>query len=84
MAQATAGRDWLLSHGERFEDLKRITVPTLVINGHTDVMLTTINSFYLQQHIPNAKLIIYPDSAHAPHFQLPETFLADARLFIEG
>jgi pimeloyl-ACP methyl ester carboxylesterase len=82
MAQVAAGRDWLLPHGERFADLARITVPTLVVNGHTDVMLPTINSFFLQQHLPDAQLILYPDSGHAAHFQYPSQFLAHARLFL--
>ncbi|MHC2086462.1 alpha/beta fold hydrolase [Methylobacterium sp. CM6244] len=84
MAQVAAGRDWLEPHGERFADLATITMPTLVANGHLDVMLNTVNSFYLQQHLPNAQLIIYPDSGHAPHFQYPELFLAHLRLFLEG
>ncbi len=84
MAQVAAGRDWLEPHGERFADLAFITMPTLVANGHLDVMLITTNSFHLQQHLPNAQLIIYPDSGHAPHFQYPELFLAHLRLFLEA
>jgi pimeloyl-ACP methyl ester carboxylesterase len=46
-------------------------------------MVPTINSFTLSQHIPNAQLIIYPDSGHASHFQYPDLFLAHARLFLD-
>ncbi len=84
MAQVAAGRDWLEPHGERFADLAAITMPTFVANGHLDVMLNTMNSFHLQQHLPNAQLIIYPDSGHAPHFQYPELFLAHLRLFLNA
>jgi len=84
MAQVAAGRDWLQPHGEPFADLAAITMPTLVVNGDLDVMLNTINSFHLQQHLPDAELIIYPNAGHAPHFQYPERFLAHARLFLEG
>ncbi|USU06553.1 alpha/beta hydrolase [Sphingomonadaceae bacterium OTU29LAMAA1] len=84
MAQVAAGRDWLEPHGERFADLAAITMPTLVANGHLDVMLNTTNSFHLQQHLPNAQLVIYPDSGHAPHFQYPDLFLAHLRLFLEA
>lgn len=69
-------------HGERFADLAAIAMPTLVVNGDLDVLLNTINSFCLQQHLPDAQLIIYPDSGHAPHFQYPALFLAHARIFL--
>ncbi|SDA35932.1 alpha/beta fold hydrolase [Sphingomonas sp. NFR15] len=84
MSQALAGRDWLEPHGERFADLAAITMPTLIVNGTDDVMLPTINSFHLQQHIPDAQLIIYPDAGHAAQFQHPELFLKHARMFLEG
>jgi hypothetical protein len=35
---------------------------TLVINGDNDVIIYSINSWILQQNIPNAQLIIYPDA----------------------
>ena len=84
MAQVAAGRDWLQPHGERFADLVAIIMPTLVVNGSNDVMLPTINSYHLAQHILNAQLILYPDAGHAAHFQYPELFLAHAKLFLEG
>src|ERR1700726_4327779 len=44
--------------------LKAIKQPALVVNGNKDLIVYTINSFILQQNIPNAQLIIYPDSNH--------------------
>jgi len=84
MAQVAAGRDWLQPHGERFADLAAITMPVFVANGSNDVMLPTINSFYLQQHLPDAQLIVYPDSGHAAQFQYPDLFLAHLRLFLDA
>lgn len=83
MAQQLAGRDWLEPHGERFADLAAITVPTLIVNGTRDVMLPTINSFHLQQYIPDAQLVIYPDAGHASQFQHPDLFLKHARIFLD-
>jgi pimeloyl-ACP methyl ester carboxylesterase len=53
-------------------------------HGSHDIMIPTINSFTLSQHIPNAQLIIYPDSGHASHFQYPDLFLSHARMFLDG
>ena len=57
---------------------------TLVVNGHHDVMIPTLNSYTLSQHIPRAQLIIYPDSGHGVLFQFPELFVAHGRMFLEG
>lgn len=70
--------------GERFAEPKAITQPTLVVNGNNDVMIPSINSFTLSQHIPDAQLIIYPDSGHASLFQYPDLFLSHARIFLNG
>jgi pimeloyl-ACP methyl ester carboxylesterase len=75
--------DWLKVRGERFAELKSISQPTLVVNGKRDIMIPTINSWTLSQHIPDAQLIVYPDSAHASHFQYPELFLSHARAFLD-
>jgi pimeloyl-ACP methyl ester carboxylesterase len=83
-AQLDALLEWREVRGERFAELKNIQQPTLVVNGHDDIMIPTINSFILSQHIPNAQLIVYPDSGHGAHFQYPDLFLAHARLFLAG
>jgi pimeloyl-ACP methyl ester carboxylesterase len=62
--------------------LQQIKQPTLVVHGHTDLIIPTINGYTLQQHLPNAQLIIYPDSSHAPFYQYPDLFLAHASLFL--
>ena len=58
--------------------------PTLVIEGSNDLVIPTINGFTLQQHMPNAQLIVYPDSSHASFYQYPELFLAHAALFLDA
>ncbi len=82
-AQGAAIAEWREVRGERFGELKKIAQPTLVVNGNRDIMVPTINSFTLSQHIPNAQLIIYPDSGHASQFQYPDLFLAHAKLFLD-
>ena len=83
-AQLAAAGEWAQARGERFSELKFIAQPTLVVNGNNDIMIPTINSFILSQHIPNAQLIIYPDSGHASHFQYPDLFVLHARTFLDG
>ena len=81
-AQIAAIMEWSQVKGEPFAELESIIQPTLVVNGSNDVMVPTVNSFTLSQHIPNAQLIVYPDSGHASLFQYPELFLSHARIFL--
>ena len=67
---------------EPFAHLREIKQPTFILNGVNDVMIPTINSWYMAQNIPNAQLFIYPDAGHAPQFQFPERFLKHATQFL--
>ena len=62
-------------------DLKKIKQRTLVVNGKDDIMVPTINSYILQQHLPDARLILFPDSGHGSHFQFSEEFAEEAARF---
>jgi pimeloyl-ACP methyl ester carboxylesterase len=83
-AQRAAITEWRQPRGERFAELKAIKQATLVVNGHNDIMVPTINSFTLSQNIPNAQLIVYPDAGHGALFQVPELFVAHAEMFLNG
>jgi pimeloyl-ACP methyl ester carboxylesterase len=61
--------------------LKKINIPTLIVQGHNDVIAPTINSYTLQQNIPNAQLILYPDANHGSFYQYPELFVDHVNLF---
>jgi pimeloyl-ACP methyl ester carboxylesterase len=82
-AQLAALTEWGQVKGEQFAELRSITQPTMVVNGNNDIMVPTINSFTLSQHIPNAQLIIYPNSGHGSLFQYPELFLSYAHAFLD-
>ena len=72
MAQVKAIAAWgAVPARDRYAKLKKIALPVLVVNGKTDLMVPTVNSFILQQHLPDAELIIYPDSGHGGIFQFP-------------
>src|SRR5229473_4758031 len=78
-AQQEATMEWREPRGKRYSDLKTIKQPTLVVNGNDDIMVPTINSFTVSQHVPNAQLILYPDSGHGALFQYPELFVAHTK-----
>jgi pimeloyl-ACP methyl ester carboxylesterase len=73
-AQLAAMAAWAKAGGEPYADLKKVTQPVLVTNGNNDIMIPTVNSFTLSAHLPNAQLIIYPDSGHGSLFQHPGAF----------
>jgi pimeloyl-ACP methyl ester carboxylesterase len=76
--------DWNTARGERFEELRGIRQPTLIVNGNNDIMVPTINSWILSQHIPNSQLIIFPDSGHGSLFQYPELFCSYTARFLDA
>ena len=65
------------------DDLSVITQPVLVANGDNDLMVASSHSADMARRIPNAKLIIYPNSGHAGVFQYHEDFLAAAIEFLD-
>jgi pimeloyl-ACP methyl ester carboxylesterase len=81
-AQLVALAKWgAIPATDRYGDLKKIKQRTLVVNGKDDIMVPTINSYILQQHLPDARLILYPDSGHGSHFQFSEEFAEEAARF---
>jgi pimeloyl-ACP methyl ester carboxylesterase len=63
--------------------LRDIRVPVLIVQGSNDVIIPTINSYVLQQKLPNAQLILYPDANHGSFYQYPDLFLKHATLFLD-
>jgi pimeloyl-ACP methyl ester carboxylesterase len=81
-AQLQALNGWGAPRDKPFEYLKDISQPTLVVNGSNDVLVYTVNSFILQQNIPDAQLILYPDSNHGSQYQYPELFVRHVSMFL--
>ena len=81
-AQAAAIGKWIAPEENALAYLKSIRQPTLIVQGSKDVIIPTMHSLTLQQHLPNAELVIYPDSNHGSIYQYPERFVAHAEQFL--
>jgi pimeloyl-ACP methyl ester carboxylesterase len=81
-AQLAALAKWGKVSGDRYASLKKLPHRTLVWNGRNDAMVPTVNSFILQQRLPDARLLLFPDSGHGSHFQFPEEFAEVAAGFL--
>ena len=82
--QRQATGDYIAGGESAQAHLQDIRLPTLVVQGSNDVIIATINSYVLQQKLPNAQLIIYPDANHGSFYQYPDLFVKHATLFLDG
>ena len=74
-----------IAGGESAQDhLKDLRLPTLIVQGSNDVIIPTMNSYVLQQKLPNAQLILYPDANHGSFYQYPDLFVKHATLFLDA
>jgi pimeloyl-ACP methyl ester carboxylesterase len=83
-AQIAAIGKWGAPRWGSFDYLRQMIHPTLVINGSQDVIVYTANSLILQRNLPNAQLILYPDSNHGSQYQYPALFVDDVRRFLDA
>jgi len=83
-AQYDAIVEWGIPDPSRLARLAGITQPTLVANGDNDLMVPTVNSQLLVDHLPNARLRIFSDAAHGFLFQYPARFAELVEEFLGG
>lgn len=66
-----------------FDRLGEISIPTFIAQGKDDFMIPTMNSYFMQQKMSNARLKIFPDSGHAFLYQYAKEFAADVNSFLD-
>ncbi|GAB4071998.1 alpha/beta hydrolase [Ancylobacter sonchi] len=82
--QAKAIIGWCAREEEDEATLRSIRQPALIVHGSDDTMFPSINAYNMFKAIPNAELILYPDSGHGALFQYPERFVAHCRIFLDA
>jgi len=64
------------------QDLARLRMPVLIVNGDDDVMVPTMLSRDMARRCPDARLVIYDDAGHGSIFQYHEDFVSQALAFL--
>ena len=84
-AQLDAIREWgTVPSSNRYAMLGKIPQPALVVHGNKDIVVIPINAFLLEQHLPDAQLVMYPDASHGAASQHADVFLEHTRLFLNA
>ena len=83
-AQYDAVCTWGIPDHARLQRLSALEMPVFVANGDSDPMILPHYSYLLAGLIPQARVKIYPDSAHGFLFQHHVEFAADVEAFLDG
>jgi pimeloyl-ACP methyl ester carboxylesterase len=81
-AQYDAVCAWGIPNHALLQRLSTIDLPVFVANGDSDPMILPHYSYLLAGLIPQARVKIYPDSAHGFLFQHHAEFAADVEAFL--
>jgi pimeloyl-ACP methyl ester carboxylesterase len=82
LSQYDAVCDWGVPNHALLQRLSALDMPVLVANGDSDPMILPHYSYLLAGLIPQARVKIYPDSAHGFLFQHHAQFAADVEAFL--
>ena len=82
-AQYDAVCAWGIPNHSLLERVAAIDLPVFVCNGDSDPMILPRYSHLLAGLLPDARVTIYPDSAHGFLFQHHSRFAADVHAFLE-
>ncbi len=82
-AQYDAVCAWGIPNHSLLERIAAIDLPVFVANGDSDPMILPRYSYLLAGLLPDARITIYPDSAHGFLFQHHTEFAADVHAFLQ-
>ena len=82
-AQYDAVCTWGIPNHSLLERVSAIDLPVFVANGDSDPMILPRFSYLLAGLLPDARVTIYPDSAHGFLFQHHHQFAADVHAFLD-
>ena len=81
-AQYDAVCAWGIPNHALLQRVAAIDLPVFIANGDSDPMILPRYSYLLAGLLPNARVKIYPDSAHGFLFQHHSEFAADVNAFL--
>ncbi len=82
LAQYDAVCAWGIPNHGLLQRLSAVEVPVLVANGDSDPMILPHYSYLIAGLVPQARVKIYPDSAHGFLFQHHDEFASDVDAFL--
>ena len=82
LAQYDAVCSWGIPDHEKLARVGAIEAPAFIANGDSDPMILPRYSYLLAGLVPDAKIRMYPDSAHGFLFQHHDEFAADVLAFL--
>ena len=66
------------------DDMAYIAQPTLIVNGETDMMVPSVNSYDMNRKVAQSELKMYHRSGHGALFQYADEFAEDLLKFLES
>lgn len=82
--QATGDRQDVPRKPATRDQMKRLTMPTLVLWGAQDKLIPVRAADWFAGAIPGAKKIVYPKVGHIPMEEVPDRSAADVRAFLQA
>lgn len=73
---------WAQPSPDALTELQSVKQPVLIVQGQEDALVPVVNAISMSKSLPNAKLIVYPDAAHAAFFQYHDDFVKKAIEFL--